>query len=229
MPALIPSLIEQVDTLEIVRDQIAAILLVESEGQQQRAALAGKDPTQWELRVFAERTNPWDEFKRGDDENQAPPANPPIINVSFNDDSADLGTSNIIERQKFSGIFHVDCYGCGFSSAKQDGHDPGDARAAMESQRAARLCRKILMSAMYVDLGLPGLVWRRWVTTRTSLSPQFDSRPAHHVNVMRIAFQVDYNEFSPQWEGQPLELISIQVDRAENGEVLLKADYPHTP
>jgi hypothetical protein len=228
MAALIPSLIEQVDTLELVRDQIAAILLVESTNQQALATTAGKDPRDWELRIFTERTNPWSEFIEEED-NKPQKVTTPIVNVSFNDDAADMGRSNIIERQLFTGIFHVDCYGCGFSAATEEGHDPGDARAAIESQRAARLCRKILMSAMYVDLGMPGLIWRRWIPSRTSLSPQFDARPAQHVNVMRVAMQVEYNEFSPQWEGNPLELISIQMKRAENGQVLFTADFPHTP
>lgn len=329
MAALIQSLITQVDTLELLRDQIAAILLVESTAQQALALttyqpitanpgvntgngtctavkatgtpvvgnwalvcnaavanggvftlvnpsavvisntltmmpgaggvtvlsaggleftltdgaidfavgdsftlpVAHYDPRLWKLRVFTERTNPWSEFLDERDKTKPDEDFPyPIVNVSFNDDAADLGTSNIIERQKFSGIFHVDCYGCGFSgNLTAGGHDPGDARSAIESQRAARLVRKILMAAHYVDLGLPGLVWRRWVETRTSANPAFDERPATHVTAMRIAFRVDFNEFSPQWEGQPLELISIQVDREQNGEVLLLADYPHTP
>jgi hypothetical protein len=228
MPALIPRLIEEVDSLEIIRDQIAGILLLELANQQALAALAGKDPEPWNLAVFTESGNPWSVFDQAV-EGKSPPPNRPIVNVSFNDDSADMSRSNIIERTLFSGVFHVDCYGCGISSRTDDGHDPGDARAAMESQRAARLCRKILMSAMYVDLGLPDLVWRRWITTRTSLQPAVDARSAPHVVALRIALQVEFNEFSPQWEGQPLELISIEIDRAENGEVLLRADYPHTP
>lgn len=231
MPALIESLIDKRDSLEIVRDQIAAILLLELAKQQEYAVAAAKDPEPWMLRVFTERGNPWDEW--GDIDPDKGATNDerirPIVNVSFNDDSFDMSRSNIIERQVTSATYHLDCYGCGVSSGTEEGHDPGDARSAFESQRAARLVRNILMSAAYVDLGLTGIVWRRWVTSRTSLTVPFDSRPATHVTALRIAFQVEFNEFSPQFQGNPLELISIRVDRQENGEILLLADYPHTP
>lgn len=230
MAALIEKLIDKVDGLEIVRDQIAAILVLELAEQQQKALAAGKDPELWRLRVFTEQSNPLGGFQvKGDGDATEVEDGSPIVNVSFNDDTFDMSRSNIIERQVAVGTFHIDCYGHGISRDTGIGHDPGDARAAMESQRAARLVRNILMAAAYADLGLEGLVWRRWVASRTSLQPQIDARPGQHVVALRIAMQVEFNEFSPQFEGNPLELISIEVKRAENGQVLLTADYPHTP
>jgi len=60
MPALITTLVENLDNSELICDQIAAILATESAAQQALATLAGKNPKLWKLRVFAERTNAWE-------------------------------------------------------------------------------------------------------------------------------------------------------------------------
>ena len=43
----------------------------------------------------------------------------------------------------------------------------------------------------------------------------------------RLVFRVTFNELSPQVEAVPLELLSIQVKRAENGEILLQTEYEY--
>lgn len=222
MPAQITTLIDKVDSSELLRDELAAILLVELAEQQSLATLAGKDPGQWVARIFIERSNPWSEFIDEQPQEQAPP----IVNVSLDNVSFDGGASNIVERQKATGTYFVDCYGYGISEDDgASGHIPGDARAAMEAQRAVRLVRNIIMSASYTYLGHRGLVWRRWIPTIQVFQPQLDSRPVPQVVAARVTVAIDFNEFSPQVEGQPLELVSANVLRKETGELYLRADY----
>lgn len=224
MTSLIIELIDKRDSSEIIRDQIAAILVVESARQQAlAAAAAGKDPKQWKLRVFLERSNPISEWVDCPDPIDDPS---PIISVRLDRVDYDMRASNVVERQKATGIFHLDCYGYGVSSSDGgEGHEPGDMRGALEAQRAARLVRNILCAGAYTYLGLRGVVWRRWPQSIQMLQPPAEERSVQHIGAARFELQVEFNEFSTQVEGELLELISVTVLRRETGEIYLTAQY----
>jgi hypothetical protein len=224
MAALIETLIDKTDNVELIRDQIAAIILVEQARQQELATEADKNPDLWKLRVFLERANPWDEF--ADVDGAGPSDTSPLVNVWWaNSDDGEHG-SNTVERQRVTATFHIDCYGYGVSRETETGHDSGDETAALEAQRAARLVRNILMSAHYAYVGMRGVVARRWRASAQSFQPAIDSRPVAHVSAVRQSFQVTFNEFSPQYVPVPLALISVAVKRIDTGELLFTADYP---
>lgn len=215
MPALIDEdLGASLDNVELIRDQIAAILTVEFAHQ----ATLTEAP---QPRVFLERSNPWGQFAEGSASER------PIVNVWFEASSFDGLASNVVERQKAEGTFNIDCYGYGVSKpAGATGHDPGDELAALECQRTLRLVRRILMSAHYTYLGLRGVVWKRWPQTITMFQPQLESRPVKHVVAGRLALVVHFNELSPQAAGELLETLSVEVKRAGTGELYLRAAYP---
>lgn len=231
MPALITTLIDKVDSSELIRDTIAAILVTERAGQQELAALAGKDPQLWDFRVFIERSHPWSEFDQdaaSSRDDVEPDVHAPIVSVSFETWSPDKSKSNVFERQQGVGIFNVDCYGYGVAEAEYEGgHTPGDQKAAEEAARAARLVRNTLMAAVYTYLGLRGTVAGRWVQTVTAFQPAIDGRTVQNVVAYRIAFAVEYPEFSPQVETEILEGILATVKRSETGEVFLTAEYDY--
>jgi hypothetical protein len=218
----IQSLIDKRDTSEIVRDKIALILATESAAQQVLAidAVPSKDPDDWKLRVFIERINPWEEFLAADDGDEALERAFPLVNVSLDSISYDMSASNVVERQKASAIFFVDVYGFGVATADGDGHTAGDQNAAVECQRALRLVRNILMAGTYTYLDMRGVVWKRWPSSVQALEIPIDARTVQQVAAMRLSLQVDFNEFAPQVEGQPLEVLSFTVNRARNDEVI---------
>jgi hypothetical protein len=224
----IETLIDKFDTFELVRDQIAAILVVESAAQMVLAANAvptPKDPNLWKLRVFTERSNPWSHFI-----DDSPADTSPIVNVSFDGATYDMSKSNVVERQHSVGIFHIDCLGYGKSAdVVAGGHQPGDELAAFEAQRALRLVRNILMAGTYTYLGMQKVVGRRWPQSVNIFQPQDDGHHMQNVVAARLALQVEFNEFSPQVQGQIIELISLRVLRAETGQLLLRTDYPIPP
>jgi hypothetical protein len=228
---MIDALITGRDGSEIVRDQIAAILLNESVSQQAfaLAAVPPADPDDYVLRVFVERTNPWAEWMESPEEDASRKF--PLINVWVDSITYDMASSNVVERQKASVVYNIDCYGYGLSEDDPigGGHVAGDEQAAFEAQRAARLVRRILMAATYVYLDLRGTVWRRWPSTMTFFQPQFDARPVSHVQAARIALQVELNEWSPQVHGEPLEALVATVKRSPTGEILFVAEYPPSP
>lgn len=222
MPAQITQLIDKTDFSEQVRDQIGAILLVEQAAQQQLALLSGKNPKDFKLRVFVERSNPWSEFlDRPDPQSNMPDDDAsPIVNVRFDASKVDRKSSNVVEKQQYDGTYFIDCYGYGVSKPSlQGGHDPGDARAAMEAHRASRLVRNILMAGHYVTLGMTGVVGYRMVDALEAFQVQLDDRGAQNVQGLRVTLGVSFKELSPQVQGQPLETISIEVTRMENGEL----------
>lgn len=228
MSALITELIDKVDRSEQIRDEIAAILLLESENQQALAAAAipAKNPALWDLRVFLERSNPWEMFKAAPDQIDGTP----IVNVSLESINYDAHSSNTVERQMATGLYHIDCYGYGISTANSDdygGHQPGDEKAALEAQRAIRLVRNILMAGAYTYLGpaFRNIVGRRWPQQIQMFQPTLDGKAHPHVVAARLALAVNFNELSPQVAGQTIELISATVKRRETGEIYFEAEY----
>lgn len=216
MPALIPELIDKVDNAEVIRDQIAAILTVEFANQ---GALSGLP----QPRVFIERSNPWGQFLV----TESPPVQP-VINVWWDTSTFDESQSNVVERQKAEAVYNIDCYAAAPSEdVTAGGHLPGDEQAARDVQRAIRLVRNILMAGAYTYLGLRGLVWKRFPQTITNFQPQIDNRSAQRVAAARLALRVDFNEFSPQIAGEPLETLMLEVNRTETGQLLLRAQYPN--
>jgi hypothetical protein len=220
---MIQTLIDKQDNFEIVRDQIAAILVLEVASQMSLASAAAKDPNDWKLRVFTERSNPWEQWLNDQTDLS------PIVNVWFDNENFDPKASNISERQKTDGVFNIDCYGYGMSSDNvAGGHIPGDRGAAFAAQKAIKLVRNILMASEYTYLGMRGLVWSRWPQSITSFQPQLGDRPVQNIVGARIAFSVGFNEFSPQYVPETLELLSVGVKRVEDGEIVLEADYDYT-
>ena len=222
---MIAELITKKDNYEIIRDQVAAILATESAHQQVLARKADKDPDDWKLRVFIEKALPFEEWLGS----EVAEDTSPIVNVWFDNTNFETRGSNIVERQKATSIFNVDCYGYGASADNPlGGHNPGDTEAAFSVQRALRFCRNILMASEYTYLGLRGLVWQRWPQGITVFQPELNGVYVQRVAGARFAFSVVYNEMAPQYEGCPIEAISIDVLRSETGELLVEADYDYS-
>jgi len=220
---MIDALIDKTDIFEQVRDGIANILAAETASQQVKATAAGKSASLWKLRVYAERINPWEAWL-----NDAADTSP-IVNVWFDNAQFDAAGSNQVERQKVEATYNIDVYGYGGSAAITGGHTPGDLQAAKEAHRAARLVRNILMSDQYVFLSAQGTVWRRWLQSITAFQPQQAADSVQKIVACRLDFRVTFNEFSPQNTPQALEFVSVDITRAEDGELLAEADYDWTP
>ena len=218
----IDTLIDKTDTFEIVRDKIALILATETVSQQALAVTALKDPDDFKLRVFLERSNPWAEFEND------PVDISPLVNVWFDTSNFDMSASNVMERQKSESVFNIDCYGYGKSEDDSEGgHNPGDRSAALEVHRCIRLVRNILMAAFYTYLELRGIVWSRVFRSINVFQPQIDNQTLQHVVGARCEFEVVFNEFSPQITPEILEEVSIDINRSDTGEILVEADYEY--
>lgn len=220
--ALIETLITAEDVAEQVRDQIVAILAVESASQMALAAAAGKDPLEWRLLVYRERAVPWAQYTRAPDQVDATPT----VNISRQSETYELGPSSVVSRQKATGIFFVDVYGYGLSADDAEGGQIlGDETAALEVQRAVRLVRNILMAGHWTYLGMQKTVERRWLQSVTQLQPQLDNKAAQHVVAARMTFAVDFRENSPQVVGVPFESLFLQLKRADDGRLYAESEF----
>jgi hypothetical protein len=217
------ALIDKQDNFEIIRDQIAAILVNEVANQMNLATLDGKDPALWKLRIYSERSNPWEAFRGPPDAADTSP----VVNIWYDADTAVEGSSNTTKRQRMEGTFNLDCYGYGLSEADGAGHKPGDRSAVFEAHRALRLVRNILMAAENTYLQLRGTVGQRWTQGRTVFQPEQGTRPVEHIVGARLALRVQFNEVSPQTVGETIETLAVTVRRAEDGEILLEAEYTY--
>lgn len=223
---MITTLIDKQDNFEIVRDKIAQILANETVNQQALAVTAGKDPDDWKLQVYSERSNPWEKWLNVN--NDSPADKSPIVNVWLDNSNFDESGSDVVKRQKSETIYNIDCYGLGISTDETIGHTPGDMQASFEAQRATRLVRNILMAAQYVYLDMRGLVWQRWPQSVTSFQPQIDARNVQHVHAVRLALRVRFNEESPQVEPAVLEFVAVDIKRKSDGQIIAQAHYDYT-
>ena len=244
-------LISGADNSEIIRSQIGSILITEIARQHGLAqdaagayeyysmageveALCGQNeiqfgnhvsfrdgPTDWEIDVFVERSNPWDATKIEAGRRK------PIVNIWWEKSSQIEGESNTIEKQTFEGTFNIDCYGFG-KSEKIDAvsHTAGDQLAVYEAQRTVRLIRRILMAGPNAYLGMQKnddnrqVVKGREVSEIVNFQPQQGERPIEHAYGARIVFLVQYNEYSPQFVAETLDSLSIDVVHGDTDRVV---------
>lgn len=217
------SLIDKIDNFELIRDQIAYLLALESANQQALAIQESKNAGDYKIRVFTEQSNPWEQYLDVD------PDTSPIVNVWFDNSSFDPSASNTIERQKSDSIFNIDCYGYGISQDNSgQGHTAGDKEAAIQTQKALRFVRNVLMAGENTHLKLQGLVWSRWPESMTMFQPSFDSNEVQKVSGGRLSLRVMFNEFSPQVREETLEYLAIDLIRSDNGEIIAEADFDYT-
>lgn len=222
----IGALIDKLDGFEIVGNQIAAILAIETVSQQALATAALKDPRLWAFRVYYDRANPWEEWLDAPESNENAVDATPIVCVNFDSANYDPIGSDVVKSQKSVGVFNIDCYGYGVTASDgASGHVPGDQLSAAVSQRVARIVRNILMSGEYAYLGLRGMVWKRWPQSLTAFAPSQDGKAMQQISAVRLALEVTFTETSPQVTGVTLDTLAASVKRASDGLVYLTATY----
>ena len=235
MADTLPFLIDKQDGFEIVRDQIGLLLVENQAAQVALATTASKpDPDEWKLRVFLERSNPWEQFTNAPED--AVPDQSPIVNVWYESGSFPTAKGNTIARQDHEGTFNIDVYGWGLATELSGGgHTPGDLDAALIAQRGTRLCRNILLSAQNAYLQLrqnqrPDVaVGMRWVQSITSFQPEIQNESAHAIVGIRLALRVQFSEFAQQAdETNLLDFIAVDIHRASDGMLIAEADFDLT-
>ncbi|MBP5696923.1 MAG: hypothetical protein J6X11_09820 [Treponema sp.] len=197
------------DNIEYIRDQIGAILAVETDNQY-RLAVEAQDPNakDYKIGVYIENDDP---LQFADAEK-----NPfPLVNVSLSGTEIASGSTSI-NKHIMSATFLVDVYATG----NTDGNaDPG-MRATKKAWKTARIARNILGAENYAYFKMRGVVSGRDIVKFEAGSPT-NPQSAMRVKIVRITLNVDYTEGVAISEGQELELIRATISD-ENGRVLIK-------
>jgi hypothetical protein len=224
---VLQALIDERDTLEIVRDQIAAILVAETANQKALALVAHRDPQQWALRVFTERMGAvWHEFTATDEgDTDVESVDPtPIVSVSFESLKYDKERSDPSGRQQATAVYNLDIYGYGVATRTAVGHDSGEMLAQLEVHRAYRLIRNTLMADINEQLQMIGTVADRWLSFKMGeLSrSEHDTHPVERVGFGRAVLEVTFLEYTPEYQGVILDNVAGTVKRTETGEIYFK-------
>lgn len=226
-------LIDKKDNFELIRDEIAAILAVETVNQQAKAVAAAKDPDLWTFEVYTERSRIWESLKMDSEEVRFP-----VVNVWFESASFPGGQNYNSLLQTCEGIFNIDI----FAAAKDiksagTGFVSGDAKAAEDVQRITRLARNILWSVPpdtsqpgenYPYLNLRGIVAHKNLSNFQIFQPDIDNQ-AVHIVAARIAMMVKYIESGQEGPSENFELLQTVVKRAEDGQIIFEAQFDLIP
>lgn len=224
MTAKIAQRINPVSRRWQIGDHLAAVLLVELENQRLLAEQEYADPSPYDIRVFRERSSPWGEFRH-----REPGGLRPIVNIWFDNENHNQSASNAVSRQKVESIFQIDCYAAAVSRATECGHEPADLMASRVADQTVEVVRSILMGGPYMYLGLPRreqqFVWSRYIQSITMFQPPLENAHVNSIHAGRISFGVDFNENSPETQGEPVEIVDVRVKRLSTGEFLLGARF----
>lgn len=222
MTAKITVLIDKRDNMEIIRDEIAAVLAVEIANQKVLAVAAGQDASDYDFNIYTEKTSPWElvETSEGEITSQVPLVNVYIESANLNTAKAGDVTSTV-----YSVKYNIDCIAAKNSKVAGGSKFSGDELAAYDAQRVCRLVRNILQSAQYKYLNLPSIMMDRKLSSITMFQPQISERPAQHCVGARIVFQVDVIEYAPEYIGPLLDTIYGECTRADDGSLIFAVEY----
>lgn len=207
----VAELVSAPDNIEVIRDQIGALLALDLANQYALAKEA-HDPSaaDYDVQVFVENDSP---FQYVDED--TPDANPfPCVNVSIESTGQEKGTASV-GKQVMNAQFYVDVYATGNTESVDD----MGAKASLKAWKTARLVRHILRAEANTYLRLRGIVGK--VSFRFQAGEPNSPQSAIRVKMVRITVGVDYVEDVPIAQGVGVEVISANI-ADESGVVILK-------
>lgn len=207
----VAELVSAPDNIEVIRDQIGALLALDLANQYALAKEAN-DPSaaDYDVQVFVENDSP---FQYVDED--TPDANPfPCVNVSIESTGQEKGTASV-GKQVMNAQFYVDVYATGNTESVDD----MGAKASLKAWKTARLVRHILRAEANTYLRLRGIVGK--VSFRFQAGEPNSPQSAIRVKMVRITVGVDYVEDVPIAQGVGVEVISANI-ADESGVVIVK-------
>lgn len=204
-------LLEKPDNVELIRDQLCAILKVECTAQRELAS--GKpDAQDYRIGIWKDKTRPWSLTEDSEKKNPFP-----LVNVQLRGFKLDNPGGGTFGQKKYVASFHLDCYAHG----EFGGEEPDDTDSAVKAWKIGRVIRNIVTSEHHAYLGLRGIVRDYRITEGTTGDPRNNEQSAQSVTICRLVLTVEYYEDSPQAEAGVFEEYNL-VSSSPNGEVLFK-------
>lgn len=129
--------------IEIVRDRIADILVVELANQKQLAIDDGDETTPYDILVVQEKSDPWSVTEM------------PVVNIWYDTGNILEGESSVNAQQQGFHYYNLDCYVNKTSEVQGGDIEAGDTKSAIEVHRVAGLVWQILMADVNCQLQFP--------------------------------------------------------------------------
>ena len=179
---LITELIKDRDNIEVVRDQIAALLSLELQNQHELAKKAdAPNADDYDIEIFAENSRPYDTAE--EDELIS------LVNIVCQD--ATVPSSNPrMGEQKTQAVFDIFCAANGIDA----GDYRDDKNATFRAWKIMRLVRRIVMSEQYAYLGMRRIVTSRRFTKMESGTLAPNSQGAQLFSVIKASLEVQFVE-----------------------------------
>jgi len=195
------------DNIEVIRDQLSAIIAYEMDNQYD-LAVADDDPVadDYKTTVFVENDEP---LQAGGDNDLYP-----LVNISVESVRKDRGAS--VNAATRIATINLDCYQIG----NRDGKFAGRS-CVIKAWKLARCVRAILESDQYTYLMLRGIVSNRQITSFNGGYPSGMENSAIKVSVVRIVLEVTYDQTAPQTTGPGLEIMPVTIV-GEDGQVVIE-------
>ena len=223
--ALLDALIDKVDSVEIVRDQIAGILVAELANQQSLAPGEGEDPLDFTLDVKIERDMPIEKWL--DPETPVDTVDTvPIVSVWWESSSIDAGSSTVAGgKQVFDVIYNLDVFARGVNRDEAVGYTPHDTDARLRCHAAVRLVRNILSALPNRRLQLKTIVQAYPLFENMELGSAIndETESAFSVWNCRMRLKVPMIELSPELAASNL-IELIRIDVSDDGGVVLSTE-----
>lgn len=178
---------------ELVRDQIAAIIVNEL-ANQITLAIADSAPTEpYEIAVTTEKTDSWNKSQF------------PLVNVWYDSGNIDTSASSPANQQQGDHFYNLDCYV--EKPSEDDAGDivSGDTLSAKEVQRVASIIWQIIMADQNTRLQFEfrtadvpsALVAHRIFEQLTTFQPSFGDTVVENVQALRLRLKVRHVEIPP--------------------------------
>jgi len=210
MESKLKNLIEKPDNVELIRDNISAILKIECVAQHELAK--GKpDEGDYRIGVWKEKSRPWSLTEDSEKENPFP-----LVNVQLREVKLDTPPGSTFGQKKYVCVFHLDCYAHGEFGAEES----DDTDSTLKAVKIGRVIRNILTSEHHAYFGLRGIVRDYRITQGTIGDPRNAEQSAQSITIYRLVLSVEYYEDSPKVETGVFEEYNF-VTTSPNGEVLI--------
>lgn len=172
------------DNIEVIRDQIAALLFLDLQNQYELAVdKADPNAGDYNVGVYIENDDPLQYL-----DDNAEDSNPfPCVNVSLDSTDAGKGTAGV-NKQDMTAQIVIDCYATGNTSSTAD----FGTKASLKAWKVARLVRRILRAEANSYFRLRGIVGE--VGWKFQAGDPNQSQSAIRVRMVRITLTVTYVE-----------------------------------
>lgn len=204
--ALITELIDTPDNVEVVRDQIAAILSLELQNQFKTAKeKEAQNASDYDIKIYAENSRPYD---TAEDEMVS------LVNIVLQEVTVPHSNPRMGD-QKEQAIIHIYC----IANGNTIGNFRDDKSATFRAWKIMRLVRRILMSEPYTYLGMRKIVTSRTFTKMEAGTP--NAQQAQAFTVIRASLEVQFVEGYIGGPSVPFAGYDFEVS-PDDGQVVAK-------